>query len=121
MAEVLLFHHAQGQTTGFHAFANELRRAGHAVHAPDPYDGRTFATLDEGLAYAKHVGFGKLIEPAVRVSNGLPKELVYAGFVGEGDLAAARALAGSTDAVELPECGNAVPRLSGTAAAAPLP
>ena len=29
MAEVLLFHHAQGQTPGFHAFAEELRRAGH--------------------------------------------------------------------------------------------
>ncbi len=47
MAEVLLFHHAQGQTAGFGAFADELRRAGHAVHAPDLYDGHTFATLDE--------------------------------------------------------------------------
>ena len=80
MAEVLLFHHAQGQTAGFHAFADELRRAGHTVHAPDLYDGRTFATLDEGMAYAEQVGFGEIIERGERAANGLPHELVYAGF-----------------------------------------
>jgi esterase/lipase len=41
MAEVFLFHHAQGQTPGVLAFAHELRRAGHTVHAPDLFDGRT--------------------------------------------------------------------------------
>jgi dienelactone hydrolase len=80
MAEVLLFHHAQGQTEGFAAFADELRRAGHTVHAPDLYDGRTFATLDEGMAYAEEVGFGEIIERGVRAANELPNELVYAGF-----------------------------------------
>jgi dienelactone hydrolase len=80
MAEVLLFHHAQGQTEGFTAFADELRRAGHTVHAPDLYDGRTFATLDEGIAHAEQVGFGEIIERGVGVANGLPPELVYAGF-----------------------------------------
>ena len=80
MAEVLLFHHAQGQTAGFHGFAEELRRAGHIVHAPDLYDGRTFKTLDEGLAYAQEVGFGNLAERGVRAADDLPGELVYAGF-----------------------------------------
>src|ERR671937_507317 len=81
MAEVLLFHHAQGQTAGFKAFADELRRAGHTVHAPDLYDGRTFATLDDGMAYAGQVGFpDEIIERGVRAANGLPNELVYAGF-----------------------------------------
>ena len=80
MAEVLLFHHALGQTAGFGAFADELRRAGHTVHAPDLYDGRTFATLDEGLAYAQQVGFGEILERGVRAADGLPDELVYAGF-----------------------------------------
>jgi dienelactone hydrolase len=41
MAEVLLFHHAQGLTAGVRAFADELRTAGHTVHAPDLFDGRT--------------------------------------------------------------------------------
>lgn len=80
MAEVLLFHHAQGQTTGFLAFADELRRAGHTVHAPDLYDGRTFDTLDAGVAYAGDIGFGEVIERGVRTAEGLPAELVYAGF-----------------------------------------
>jgi dienelactone hydrolase len=81
MAEVLLFHHAQGQTEGFYAFADELRRAaGHTVHTPDLYDGRTFATLDDGIAYAEEVGFGDIIERGVQVANGLPEKLVYAGF-----------------------------------------
>jgi dienelactone hydrolase len=80
MAEVLLFHHALGQTAGFSAFADELRQAGHTVHAPDLYDGRTFATIDDGLAYARQTGFGELIERGLRVADGLPNELVYAGF-----------------------------------------
>ena len=48
MAEVLLFHHAQGQTPGFHSFADELREEGHTVHTPDLFDGRTFGSIDEG-------------------------------------------------------------------------
>ena len=80
MAELLLFHHAQGQTPGFHAFADELRQAGHTVHAPDLYDGRTFATLEAGIANAKEIGFGNLLEAGVRAADGLSSELVYAGF-----------------------------------------
>jgi len=80
MAEVLLFHHAQGRTAGVDAFADELRRAGHAVHVPDLYDGRTFATIDEGVAHAGEVGFGEILERGVRVADQLPAELVYAGF-----------------------------------------
>jgi len=42
MAEVILFHHAQGLTDGVGAFADDLRAAGHVVHTPDLYEGRTF-------------------------------------------------------------------------------
>jgi dienelactone hydrolase len=80
MAEVLLFHHAQGQTEGFHAFADELRAAGHVVHAPDMYDGNTFAQLDDGVAYAKQVGFDVILERGVAAAEGLPAEIVYGGF-----------------------------------------
>jgi dienelactone hydrolase len=81
MAEVLLFHHAQGQTSGFLAFADELRRAGHTVHAPDLFDGRTFDSIDAGMAYAEEIGFpGGIIERGVRAAKDLPAELVYAGF-----------------------------------------
>jgi dienelactone hydrolase len=81
MAEVLLFHHAQGQTPGFHAFADELRRAGHTVHTPDLFDGKTFGSIDEGLAYVEEIGgFGQVIERGMGAANELPNELVYAGF-----------------------------------------
>ena len=80
MAEVLLFHHAQGQTPGFHAFADELRRAGHTVHTPDLFDGRTFDSIDAGLAYVEELGFPGVIERGVRAADDLPAELVYGGF-----------------------------------------
>lgn len=80
MAEVVLFHHALGLTPGIVAFADELRRAGNTVHTPDLFGGRTFATLEEGVAYAGEIGFGEVIERGVRAVEGLPAELVYAGF-----------------------------------------
>ena len=80
MAEILLFHHAQGQTTGFLAFADELRTAGHVVHTPDLYDGRTFADLDEGVGYAREAGFDTILERGRLSAEGLSDGLVYAGF-----------------------------------------
>ena len=80
MAEVVIFHHAQGLTPGVVAFADELRRSEHTVHAPDLYDGRTFDTLEEGLAYAKEIGFDEVTERGIRAAESLPTELVYAGF-----------------------------------------
>lgn len=64
MATVLLLRHAQGQTPGFLAFADELRAA--TVHAPDLYDGRTFPTIEEGVAHAEAVGFEEIIRRARR-------------------------------------------------------
>lgn len=80
MAELLLFHHAQGQTSGFLAFAEDLRNAGHTVHTPDLFDGRNFESIDEGLAYADEVGFGTIIERGVTAADRLPTGLVYGGF-----------------------------------------
>jgi len=80
MAEVLLFHHAQGLTPGVIAFADALRQAGHTVHTPDLFDGRCFDSIDKGLAFVREQGFAALIERGVRVAKSLPNELVYAGF-----------------------------------------
>jgi dienelactone hydrolase len=80
MTTLLLFHHAQGQTTGFLAFADELRAAGHTVHTPDLYDGNTFQDLNEGVAYAKQVGFGEIIRSGSAAAAELPADIVYAGF-----------------------------------------
>ena len=80
MTTVLLFHHAQGQTEGFLAFADELRDAGHTVHAPDLYDGTTFGDLDEGVAYAKQVGFDEILRLGTATAEEVPADIVYAGF-----------------------------------------
>ncbi len=80
MAEVLVFHHAQGLTPGIHAFADELRAAGHTVHVPDLFAGRTFASIDEGMAYVKATGFDELRAKGVALAADYPNELVYAGF-----------------------------------------
>ncbi|MDZ7601074.1 MAG: dienelactone hydrolase family protein [Hoeflea sp.] len=80
MAEVLLFHHAQGLTRGVHAFADFLRANGHIVHTPDLFDGRTFQTLEEGVAHIEESGFDAMRERGHRAADGLPGALVYAGF-----------------------------------------
>ena len=80
MAEVLLFHHALGLTPGVVAFADELRAAGHTVHTPDLYDGKTFGTLEEGMANATAIGFEDILERSVALADALPADLVYAGM-----------------------------------------
>ena len=79
MAEVLFFHHALGLTPGVHSFAGRLRDAGHVVHIPDLYEGRTFGTVDEGVAHAKEIGFSTVLERGRRAAEGLPERLVQAG------------------------------------------
>jgi dienelactone hydrolase len=80
MAEVVLFHHALGLTPGVMAFADELRRAGHTVHTPDLFEGRTFDTIDAGVGHAEEIGFAEVLRRGARAVEGLPAELVYAGF-----------------------------------------
>jgi len=80
VTELILFHHAQGLTDGVRAFADELRAAGHVVHAPDLYDGKTFAELADGIGYAEQVGFDTIVERGQRAAGGLPSDIVYAGL-----------------------------------------
>jgi dienelactone hydrolase len=80
VSEILLFHHAQGLTAGCIAFADDLRAAGHDVHTPDLYDGKTFTELDAGVRYARQAGFDTIIERGRLAAEALPNEIVYAGF-----------------------------------------
>ena len=50
------------------------------MHTPDLYDGKTFAALDDGVRYAREVGFETIIERGRLAAEDLPNELVYAGF-----------------------------------------
>jgi len=80
MTEVLLLHHAQGLTPGVTAFADELREAGHEVHTPDLFDGRTFESIDAGMAFIKESGMDEMTEKALQTADDLPADVVYAGM-----------------------------------------
>lgn len=80
VTDVVLFHHAQGLTSGVQHFADRLRGAGHLVTVPDLYEGRTFDTVEEGVAHAEQVGFDTILERGRLVVQNLPDGVVYAGF-----------------------------------------
>ena len=80
MAEVMLFHHVLGLTDGVRSFAEELRQAGHTVHTPDMFEGRTFDSIDAGIAFAREAGFGELAGRGVAAAEQVGPDTVYAGF-----------------------------------------
>jgi dienelactone hydrolase len=79
MTEVVLFHHALGLTDGVVGFADTLRAAGHVVHTPDLFAGRTFPTVEDGVAHAQEVGFDSLLEAGVAAGQALPAGVVHLG------------------------------------------
>lgn len=80
MAEIVLFHHVQGLTPGIRSFADKLRAAGHRVHTPDLFDGRTFETIESGLEFMQTFGFETAIQRGEEAVRELPPDLVYGGF-----------------------------------------
>ena len=80
MAELLLLHHIQGLTPGVVAFADAFRAAGHTVHTPDLFEGRTFDSIEEGSAYVESVGFADIRARGVAAADGLPDDLVVGGI-----------------------------------------
>jgi dienelactone hydrolase len=80
VAVVVLYHHVQGLTDGVQAFADELRQAGHTVHAPDLFEGHVFDSIDDGFVFARERGMDTIHDRGVAVADDLGPDLVYAGF-----------------------------------------
>jgi dienelactone hydrolase len=80
MTEVVLYHHVQGLTDGIRSFGDELRKAGHIVHTPDLFDGRTFDTIEAGMGFARETGFSALVQRGVTAAEAIGRPAVYAGF-----------------------------------------
>jgi dienelactone hydrolase len=80
VSDVVLFHHAQGRTDGIVQFAERLHSAGHQVIVPDLFEGKTFASIEDGVGYAQEIGFGTVIERGRAAAEALPAGMVYAGF-----------------------------------------
>ncbi len=80
MAQLLIFHHVLGLTSGVEAFANAIAVAGHDVITPDLFDGATFDSIEDGVAHAGGIGFETIAELGARHADQCGDALVVAGF-----------------------------------------
>ena len=92
MATVVLIHSALGLTSHVKAWADALREDGHDVIAPDLFDGRTFADVDEAVAFTDELGLGHWVRVAAEATAGVTGPRVYAGFSLGGAVAEVLAL-----------------------------
>lgn len=91
---IVLFHSAYGPRPAVHAAADRLRAAGHEVHVPDLYEGRTAGSVEEGREIRDGIGNEELLRRAVAAVAPLSdRGLVYAGFSLGGSIAQNLALA----------------------------
>ncbi|WP_370418789.1 dienelactone hydrolase family protein [Streptomyces sp. QH1-20] len=85
---IVLFHSAFGLRPAVHAAAERLRAAGHEVHVPDLYDGRTTDTVEEGMKIKDEIGQEELLRRAITAVAPLSdRGVVYAGFSLGGSIA----------------------------------
>jgi dienelactone hydrolase len=81
VAEILLFHSVYGLRPAVHDAAERLRKAGHVVHVPDLYEGRTAETMADAKTIFEEIGRDTLLERAARAAAPHSESgLVYAGF-----------------------------------------
>ncbi|MEV4441358.1 dienelactone hydrolase family protein, partial [Streptomyces sp. NPDC049577] len=79
---------AYGLRPAVHAAGDRLRAAGHEVHVPDLYEGRTAETVEEGMAIKDEIGQEELLRRAITAVAPLSdRGLVYAGFSLGGSIA----------------------------------
>jgi dienelactone hydrolase len=81
VSDVIVYHHSLGLTDGIRSFADALRAAGHTVHTPDLYEGRTFETIEDGMAHAEELGFpDEIVRRGKAAADSLPSDAYYVGF-----------------------------------------
>ncbi|MET9253085.1 dienelactone hydrolase family protein [Streptomyces sp. NPDC048182] len=78
---IMLFHSTQGARPAVARAAERLRAAGHQVWTPDLFEGRTFDTVEDGMAFQEETGREELLKRAVLAAAPYSERgLVYAGF-----------------------------------------
>jgi dienelactone hydrolase len=81
MADILLFHSVLGPRPGVADAADRLRAVGHTVHTPDFFGGKTFDDYPSAFEFVESLGgIPELINRTKQAAEGLPPDLVYAGF-----------------------------------------
>jgi len=85
---IVLFHSMYGLRPAVLAAADRLRAAGHEVHTPDLFDGRTADDAEEGMRIKDEIGRDELLRRAVAAAAPHSQQgLVYAGFSLGGSVA----------------------------------
>ncbi|MEU9609840.1 dienelactone hydrolase family protein [Streptomyces sp. NPDC048057] len=78
---IMLFHSTYGLRPADHSAAERLETAGHRVWTPDLFEGRTFETVEEGMAFKEELGQEELLRRGIAASAPHSDAgLVYAGF-----------------------------------------
>jgi dienelactone hydrolase len=80
MTHIALFHSVYGLRPAVLAAAERFRAAGHEVVTPDLYDGEIAATVEDGFAINKRIGWPTIAQRARDAVRGLPADAVLAGF-----------------------------------------
>ncbi|MET8949494.1 dienelactone hydrolase family protein [Streptomyces sp. NPDC004393] len=81
LMNIILFHSTYGPRPAVRAAADRLRAAGHEVWTPDLFEGRTFETVEEGMALKDEIGKEELLKRAVLAAAPYSERgVVYAGF-----------------------------------------
>ncbi|MFD9034733.1 dienelactone hydrolase family protein [Streptomyces sp. NPDC059567] len=79
--DIMLFHSTYGLRPAVEAAAERLRAAGHLVHVPDLFEGRTAGTVEEGMAIKEEIGKDELLKRAILAAAPYSERgLLYAGF-----------------------------------------
>jgi dienelactone hydrolase len=90
---IVLFHSIYGLRPAVQEAAERLRAAGHQVHVPDLYEGRTVETVEEGRELKDEIGKDELLKRAILAAAPYSERgLVYAGFSLGGSIAQTLAL-----------------------------
>jgi dienelactone hydrolase len=80
MTSIALFHSMYGLRPAVLAAAERLRAVGHVVVVPDLYEGPVAASMDEGSALMRRVGWETILRRARRAVRDLPAGAVLAGL-----------------------------------------
>lgn len=78
---IVLFHSVCGLTADVRSAADRLREGRHEVHTPDLFDGRTAASVEEGMKLREEFDRDEVLRRAIAAAAPLSERgLVYAGF-----------------------------------------
>lgn len=80
MASIILFHSVFGLRHVELAAAERFRAAGHAVVAPDLFDGQLADTINRGFELMKSIGWSRICARADKAVSDLPADTVLAGI-----------------------------------------